>query len=173
MDKRKILIVSTYDSKYGAGIAAQNLHNEFRRRNLISNLLVLHKLGSSKNVSTLNLPFIFEKLKKFLWGLDRILLKFFKNSSISWSFGFVGFDITKDKLFREADIIIICWIQGGFISIKNLNRIFNSNKNIVWRFSDMWPLTAGCHYSLGCEKFQLECKNCHLIRNELFKHYNK
>ena len=166
MDKRKILIVSTYDSKYGAGIAAQNLHNEFRRRNLISNMLVLHKLGSSKNVSKLNLPFFFEKLKKFLWGLDRILLKFFKNSSISWSFGFVGFDITKDKLFREADIIIICWIQGGFISIKNLNRIFNSNKKIVWRFSDMWPLTAGCHYSLGCEKFKLECKNCHLVRND-------
>lgn len=164
---KNILIVSTYDSKYGAGIAAYNLHVEFLARNYNSNMLVLHSLEASKNVSKLSLNYFLNKLKNYFWGLDRILLKIFKNSPISWSFGIIGFDITNNKKFREADIIILCWVQGGFLSIRNLREIFNSPKKVLWRLSDMWALTAGCHYSLGCEKFKDQCKNCHLIQNNI------
>lgn len=65
---------------------------------------------------------------------------------------------TKD--FIEADVIVLYWINDGFLSIKELEKILSSGKKIIWRFSDMWPLTGGCHYSYGCKKFVTSCKAC-------------
>lgn len=65
---------------------------------------------------------------------------------------------TKD--FIEADVIVLYWINDGFLSIKELEKILSSGKKIIWRFSDMWPLTGGCHYSYECKKFITSCKAC-------------
>ena len=49
---------------------------------------------------------------------------------------------------------------GGFLNIKEIGRILSLDKPIVWRLSDMWPFTGGCHYSNGCEKYMSKCVRC-------------
>src|SRR5690606_17796791 len=34
------------------------------------------------------------------------------------------------------------------------------SKPVVWTMRDMWPMTGGCHYAMGCEKFTTGCGSC-------------
>ena len=83
---------------------------------------------------------------------------FYRNRKKSiFSTGFVGFDFTKMREYEEADIIHLHWINGGFVNIKHLSKI---SKPIIWTMRDMWPITGGCHYSMGCEKYKIGCGKC-------------
>ena len=90
--------------------------------------------------------------------LNNLPMLFYKNrKKIIFSTGFVGFNFTKTKEYKEADIIHLHWINGGFVSVKDLSKI---DKPIVWTMRDMWPFTGGCHYSLECDKYKIGCGNC-------------
>ena len=62
---------------------------------------------------------------------------------------------------READVVAIYWVNGGFIAPESLMAI---NKPLVWRLSDVWPFTGGCHYPGPCERFQNQCGDCPQLR---------
>src|SRR5690606_17169412 len=52
-----------------------------------------------------------------------------------------------------------CHVAGrGAAPITMLNRL--DRYPLVWTLRDMWPLTGGCHYSNGCEKFLVGCNRC-------------
>jgi len=89
-----------------------------------------------------------------------------KRKRAIFSTGLFGFDFTKTKLYKEADIIHLHWINAGFINIKHLSKV---NKPIVWTIRDMWPFTGGCHYSMGCENYKTDCGNCRQL-NSNFKY---
>jgi len=59
----------------------------------------------------------------------------------------------------ESDLYHLHWV-AGMISPKTLARI---EKPVVWTLHDMWPLTGGCHYTGGCQKFTDVCKSCPAI----------
>jgi glycosyltransferase involved in cell wall biosynthesis len=52
----------------------------------------------------------------------------------------------------------------GFLPVKTLSKI---DIPIVWRFPDMWPMTGGCHYADGCEKFTDGCGDCPQLNRSL------
>ncbi len=57
------------------------------------------------------------------------------------------------------------WMNG----LVNLtHQSFLRKKPIVWTLHDMNPLTGGCHYTLGCEKFTTDCSNCPAV-NPIFQ----
>ena len=78
-------------------------------------------------------------------------------SSGMFSTGLLGNDFTKSDAYRSADIIHLHWINAGFINIKHLAGI---DKPLIWTMRDMWPMTGGCHYSMGCDKFETGCGSC-------------
>lgn len=39
-------------------------------------------------------------------------------------------------------------------------RTMARSKHVVWRLSDMWPMTGGCAYSYGCERWLTGCGEC-------------
>ncbi|MBW2067132.1 MAG: glycosyltransferase, partial [Deltaproteobacteria bacterium] len=41
--------------------------------------------------------------------------------------------------------------------------ILRLGKPVVWRLSDMWPFTGGCHYSGGCLRYEASCGRCPLL----------
>ena len=71
--------------------------------------------------------------------------------------GLCGFDFRETEAYAEATIIHLHWINGGFVSPRHLHNI---DKRIVWTLRDMWPMTGGCHYSMGCENFLSSCGMC-------------
>jgi glycosyltransferase involved in cell wall biosynthesis len=75
------------------------------------------------------------------------------------SYGY--FHPARAAVVREADIVATYWINGAFISPESLAAI---NKPLVWRLSDVWPFTGGCHYPGSCERFQSQCGDCPQLR---------
>lgn len=62
---------------------------------------------------------------------------------------------------READIVATYWIGGAYIAPESLATI---NKPLVWRLSDIWPFSGGCHYPGTCEHFERQCGDCPQLR---------
>ena len=71
-----------------------------------------------------------------------------------------GADITRLPEFKEADIIHLHWINQGMLSLKSIRKILDSGKPVVWTMHDMWPATAICHLTLGCQNFKSQCRRC-------------
>lgn len=98
---------------------------------------------------------------------------------IKFSSGLIGNDIHNFNKLNKFDIIHLHWINSGFINIRSLEKI---KIPIVWTIRDMWPFTGGCHYTLGCEKFKIECHNCPNLKSyfpgldqvkKIFEHKSK
>ena len=60
-------------------------------------------------------------------------------------------------------VIHLHWVNQGFLSLKDIRRIIDSGKPIVWTMHDQWPFTGICHYSGECTKYQTECHHCPLL----------
>jgi glycosyltransferase involved in cell wall biosynthesis len=135
---------------------------------LNSTLLVLRKNTSIESIKVVEQPWwlaIHPKLASFL---DSLLVRLFFRKKVgkTWGSGLVGaFNPKKNKYVKAADVIILYWVDGGFLSNTQLASIMALNKKIIWRLSDMWAFTGGCHYSEGCQKFMRQCGNCEQIRS--------
>ena len=108
-------------------------------------------------------------IKSFLSNIYNIYDRstFFSNKKkIKFSNGFVGrLPISLNKI-NKFDIVHLHWINNGFFNLEYLNKI---NVPIVWTIRDMWPFTGGCHYTLGCKNFHIECKKCPSIESLSFQ----
>lgn len=160
----KVLHIVAGDLSGGAARGAYWLHSGLRELGVNSKVFANSKitLGDDNVVTTMK-----SKKDKALnmvrSQLDNLLLLLYpKRKRIIFSTGMFGVDFTKTKEYKEADIIHLHWINGGFINIKHLAKI---DKPIVWTLRDMWPLTGGCHYSMECEKFKTGCGNCEQLRS--------
>lgn len=75
----------------------------------------------------------------------------------SFSGAKTDYDITTQKIYREADLINLHW-TAGFLDYE---KFFSQNtKPLVWILHDMNPFTGGCHYAGSCTKFQQDCAIC-------------
>ena len=74
-----------------------------------------------------------------------------------------GYDITRLKEFKEADVIHLHWVNQGMLSLKGIDKILRSGKPVVWTMHDIWPATGICHLTLGCRNFTSSCNHCRLL----------
>jgi len=86
---------------------------------------------------------------------------YWKHRRCIFSSGIFGFSqIERHPWFQEADVIHLHWINLGMLSLKQIARI---NKPIVWTLRDMWPMTGGCHYAMGCQRYHETCGRCPML----------
>ena len=79
---------------------------------------------SINNISFINKEFkkkIFYKIWVFFEKIFKFLL--LHSPRETFTFGILGFDLTKTEEYNKADIIHIHWINQGFISLKSLRMI--------------------------------------------------
>lgn len=69
----------------------------------------------------------------------------------TFTLNFFGFDLTKSKEYKRADIIHIHWLSEGFINLRSISKI---KKPVIWTVRDMWPFTGGSHYTMDFEKYE-------------------
>jgi glycosyltransferase involved in cell wall biosynthesis len=145
--------------KGGAAKGAYWLHLGLKKLGVNSKILTNGYLKDKKeDVETItkNKKDIFMYL--FRNNLDKLLLlPYINREKRIFDTGFFGYDITKTNIYQESDIINLHWINNGFVNIKQLSKI---NKPIIWTVRDMWPMTGGCHYSMGCDHFESGCGKC-------------
>lgn len=110
-----------------------------------------------------------------LCGLFRVFYrlihdKFIKRLNPVGNFSMMcfGMPFYKNPDVRNSDVIFIHWINGNALSIKGVEKILRLGKPVFWYMHDMFPITGGCHHSLGCEGYKDNCKNCPLITNSRY-----
>lgn len=62
-----------------------------------------------------------------------------------------------DPRVKAADVVCLYWINGAFMRPESLSGI---SQPLIWRLSDIWPFSGGCHYPGGCERFVGQCGEC-------------
>ena len=71
-----------------------------------------------------------------------------------------GSDVTSHDWVKNADVVYVHWILGGFLSIDGLEKIAKLGKPMIMVMHDMWTITGGCFHSFDCQKFLSHCQNC-------------
>ena len=142
----RVLIVNTTERTGGAAIAASRLAHALRQEGAEVEMLTRKSQW----------PFYWERFRIFLANRS-------KHNLWQVDIANCGEDITKTQAFQEADVIHLHWINQGFLSLRNLEKVFNSGKRIVWTLHDQWPYTGICHYAEACDRFQTHCHDCPLL----------
>lgn len=160
----KVLIVNTSERTGGAAIAAYRLKEALNRNGVKAKMLVRDKQSQEITVSVLKKSW--RHRVQFLW--ERFVIWknncFSKNNLFQVDIANTGTDITTLPEFQEADVIHLHWINQGFLSLNNINKIIHSGKPIIWTMHDMWPFTGICHYSGTCTRYQTACQDCPMLR---------
>lgn len=162
----KILHVVAGDLTGGAARGAYWLHLGLRDLGIDSKIITNSTVTfNDKNIISLSkntksgilISIIKRKINNLAVGLYR------NRKKIIFNTGFDGLDFTKTREYQEADIVHLHWING-FVDIKHLSKI---SKPIVWTMRDMWPMTGGCHYTMGCERYKFGCGKCSQLSSSL------
>jgi glycosyltransferase involved in cell wall biosynthesis len=162
-----ILHISTYDTAGGAARATYRIHRVLQQNGNESTILVLKKTVKDLSVVSITGSKLANWLGKYLDKIDHLpIILIRRKVDTVFSFAWLTpFNFKRNKLLKNADIICLYWVGGGFLSPLAIKNIFSYNKPVVWRMSDLWPFTGGCHYPAGCNKFTEGCFDCHLLKN--------
>ncbi|MBO9700870.1 MAG: glycosyltransferase family 4 protein [Sporocytophaga sp.] len=159
----KVLILSTFDTFGGAGIAALRLHKALLKSGLKSDMLVQEKKTNDKNVHSIANSWVQKKLALFRFATDRLQFSFYekdKSARFIFSQAEIGVDLSNNALVKEADIIHLHWVNFGFLSLNSIQKLIATGKPIIITLHDMWTFTGGCHYSKECTNYIRACGNC-------------
>ena len=156
----RVLIINTSENIGGAAIAANRLMEALKNNGVKAKMLVRDKRTDQITVASLPQSPLLKA--KFVW--ERVCIwkanRFKKHNLFQVDLANTGTDVTSLPEFKEADVIHLHWVNQGFLSLKDIRRIIDSGKPIVWTMHDQWPFTGICHYSGECTKYQTECHPC-------------
>ena len=159
----RILIVNTSERTGGAAVAANRLMKALNNNGAKAKMLVRDK--ETETLTVVPLPHSPRLRWHFLW--ERLVifcrLHFSRQHLFEVDIANAGYDITKLPEFQEADVIHLHWVNQGMLSLKGIQKILQSGKPVVWTMHDIWPATALCHVTLGCQHFTSQCGNCQLL----------
>jgi len=159
----RVLIVNTSERTGGAAVAANRLMKALNNNGVKAKMLVRDK--DTEALTVVPLPHSPRLHWHFLW--ERLVifcrLHFSRHHLFEIDIANAGSDITALPEFQEADIIHLHWINQGMLSLKGIQKILQSGKPVVWTMHDIWPATALCHVTLGCQQYVTQCAHCRLL----------
>ena len=162
----RVLIVNTAERTGGAAIAANRLLHALNHNGVEARMLVRDRKTDAPDV--VSIPQSWRLKANFLWERGVIWLNnnLSKKGIFQVDIANAGTDITTMEEFQWADVIHLHWVNQGFLSLNNLERILASGKPVVVTLHDQWYFTGICHYSGGCEKFMTQCERCPMLKGK-------
>jgi glycosyltransferase involved in cell wall biosynthesis len=143
---------STADGEGGSARSAHRIHSGLRRRGHRSRMLVKYKVLDDPDVDTVSGG-------GFLRRCDDIA------DRVTWRLGLQyqvvpsALRVLRHPWLRQADIIQLYNTHGSYFAPWMLPALARRGP-LVWRLSDMWPVTGHCAYSAGCDRWQHGCGAC-------------
>jgi glycosyltransferase involved in cell wall biosynthesis len=163
----KVLLISKDAWTGGAAVAARRLMESLRERKVEVKMLVQENGDTEQGIhdtthglfkhSTNTIRFILERLTFLPHEKSRTVRFMFSPANM-------GEDLSGHPLVQEADILHLHWVNGGFLSLRALDKLFSLGKPVVWTFHDMWSMTGGCHSALECTNYMRSCGDCPYLR---------
>lgn len=171
-----ILIINKSDSTGGAAVVCRRLLHALRAEGADARMLVAERLTDDPDIALIapawrrKAAFLADRLPVALAnGARRDTL--FKIDAAS-----AGIDITRHPWVREADVILINWINQGVLSLHDISRLLSAGKRIIWTMHDMWNFTGVCHHAGECQGYELNepgggrCGFCPLLGRHAGRH---
>lgn len=169
----KVLLLNTSELTGGAAVAANRLLHALQKAGVDASMLVRDKRTDDPTVFSINTSFWRQKLNflRFVWERLVIFLhnKLDRKDLFRVSLADTGTDLSRHALVQEADVIHLHWINHGFLSLDDIRALTRLGKPVVWTLHDMWPCTAICHYSCGCERYTEACGACPFLHSDRLK----
>ena len=159
----RVLIVNTAERTGGAAIAANRLLHALNHNGVEARMLVRDRKTDSPQVASI--PPSWRLRAKFLWerGIIWLANGLSKRNLFQVDIANAGTDITRMEAFKQADVIHLHWVNQGFLSLGDMERIMTSGKPVVMTMHDQWYFTGICHYSGNCDKYQTQCSHCPML----------
>lgn len=151
-----VLHINTFDNRGGSGRSSYRIHLGLKGSGVRSRMLVGCKVTEDENVGVVCNN----------WGLcflDRICNRITNRLSLQYLLFPSSFLIPRHQWLREADIIQLYNTHGGYFSHTVLASL-SRNRPVVWRLSDMWPMTGHCAYSYECGAWETGCGSCPCLK---------
>jgi len=162
----RIVQISTWDVAGGAGRAAYRLHVGLGRAGHESGMLVQRKTLDDPGIRFFapGSSFLSRRLRR--WRHRRIARRFHAYDATRPS-GYESFssDCGEDgrRMIAQAlpaDVLHLHWV-GQFLDYGSfLHEAERAEIPLVWTFHDLNPMTGGCHYPDGCERWTTGCGRC-------------
>lgn len=163
----KVLLINTSDIIGGAAVAANRLLHALNDSGIEAKMLVKFKSSDDKRVVSIGDSFLSSFFKWLRFISERLLIfvanQFSKKNLFAVSIANTGFDISVFDAVKDADVIHIHWINQGFLSLSDINKISGLGKPIIWTMHDMWPFTSVCHYAGDCNEYHNKCIKCNML----------
>ena len=158
-----VLHISTTDNSGGSGRSAYRVHSGLKELGVRSRMLVGIKVTSDSDV----LPIANNRLNA---AADRFFGRALGRLSLQYLFFPSSFSLLDHRWFREADVVQLYNTHGNYFSHTVLP-LLSRRRPVVWRLSDMWPMTGHCAYSFDCERWRTGCGSCPILsdRPELYR----
>jgi glycosyltransferase involved in cell wall biosynthesis len=159
----KILQVSTEDIDGGAARAAFRLNQALNMQPQVSSQMLVRNRRSGARTVIAEGSMI-AKLGPLAERLP--LRKYPRREKVMFSTQWFADVLAKRIAAIDPDVINLHWVCNGFLKVETLKKL---NRPLVWTLHDMWPMTGGCHYSAGCDRYQQQCGNCPVLHSDQFK----
>lgn len=163
----KVLLINTSDIVGGAAVAANRLLHALNDCGVEAKMLVKVKSSDDDRIISIGNSIYTRLLTKIRFVFERLMIfvanKLSKKNLFAVSIANTGIDISVLDAVKEADIIHIHWINQGFLSLSDINKLSSLGKPIIWTMHDMWPFTSVCHYAGECQEYQKKCEKCNML----------
>ncbi len=159
----KIAIVCKSDLRGGAAVVSYRLMKALREQGADARMVVCEKLSADPHVIPaggfwdIKRNFLAERLRvAFANGWSR-------KSLFQIDPATDGLRLHKHPWIRQADAVLLNWVNQGMLSTDGLSDLLKTGKPVVWTMHDKWNMTALCHHTGECTGFVRHCENCPLL----------
>ena len=155
----KVVFLSTNDQLGGAAIVTLRLVEALRSAGVDARMVVGRKDGTDDYVAQVGQTR--RKVAKVLERGEVFINNGFDMGDL-WkvSTGSFGADVCGHPWVRDADVIVLGWINQGFLSLPQLKKLCHTGKPVFWWMHDLWCATGICHLPGECQRFTTGCGQC-------------
>lgn len=165
----KIVLINHSDTRGGASVVTFRLMQALQAAGHEARMLVVHKATDSPWVYPAASSFACRE--KFLAEHLRIFVAngFSRKNLFKISIATDGLPLYDHPLVKDADVVVLNWVNQGVLSIDGIRRIADE-RPVVWTMHDMWCATGVCHHAGPCDGYLDRCGNCPLVRGGSRRH---
>lgn len=158
----RVVHLSTTDVQGGAARGAYWLHRALANVGVDSQMLVGRKYSDDDSVHSLS-GFFAPMRERVRNALDHLPLRTYqKTEEAFWTVGWLPRRVKNAVAALKPDLVHLHWTGGGFMPIDALATL---PYPLVWTLRDMWAFTGGCHYTAGCDRYEVGCGQCPQLRS--------
>lgn len=147
-----VLHFSTSDQEGGSARSAWRIHTGLKELGVTSRMIVSQKLSGSDDVECVAPTRMGQRIDSY----TNIVLQ-----KLGYQYQYIPSQtrLKRHPWVKKADIIQLFNTHGGYFNLSLLPEMSKTAK-LVWRLSDLWPLTGHCAYPGACDLWQQGCGSC-------------